>query len=87
MRKMARITRTPLSTEKHIRLIERENKLSFVIDKNATRDQVKREIEERFKTKVWKVNTLTDTKGRKRAYVSLLEEGAALDIATDLGLL
>ncbi|MFT4309401.1 MAG: 50S ribosomal protein L23 [Candidatus Woesearchaeota archaeon] len=78
---------TPMSSEKNIRMIERENKLCFIIDKNAKAKHVKKEVEDRFKVKVVKVNTLYDTKGRKKAYVKLSEEDNAMDIATSLGLI
>ena len=82
-----RIIKHPLSTEKSIRLMEAENKLIFVVDKDATKASVKRAIEELFKVKVVKVNTLYDQKGRKRAYVKLHPESPAIDIATDMGLM
>jgi large subunit ribosomal protein L23 len=78
---------TPMSSEKNIRMIEKENKLCFIIDKNATAKNVKKAVEEQFKVKVAKVNTLYDTNGRKKAYVKLSEENSAMDIATSLGLI
>lgn len=76
----------PLSTEKGIRLMESENKLVFVVDKGATKTQIKAEIEKLFAAKVTEVNTLI-TRGEKRAYVRLHPETPAIDIATKLGLL
>ena len=78
---------TPMSSEKNIRMIEKENKLCFIIHKSATAKNVKNAVETQFKVKVAKVNTLYDTKGQKKAYVKLSDEFNAMDIATSLGLI
>jgi len=82
-----KVIKYPLSTEKAIRLMESENKLIFVIDNSATKQQVKEAVEELFKAKVIKVNTVKDIKGGKRAYVKFAFDTPAIDIATKLGLM
>lgn len=77
----------PLSTEKAIRLMESENKLLFIIDKKATKKDVKEAVEKMFKARVDKVNTLIGPDGKKRAYVKFSAETPAIDIATQLGLM
>lgn len=84
---MNQIIKHPLSTEKSIRLMESENKLIFVVDKKATKPEIKKEIEELFKVKVTKVNTFTSPKGDKRAYIQFSDETPAIDVATQLGLM
>jgi large subunit ribosomal protein L23 len=81
------VIKYPLSTEKTIRLMEAENKLVFIVDRSATKDDVKKAIEELFKVKVAKVNTFVTAQGQKKAYVKLSPESPALDIATELGLM
>jgi large subunit ribosomal protein L23 len=81
------IIKHPLSTEKSIRMMEAENKLIFVIDKKATKTEVKAAIEDIFNVKVDKVSTLVTPKGEKRAYVKFNIENPAIDIATQLGLM
>ncbi len=76
----------PLSTEKAIRLLERENTLVFLIQGKMSKQEIKRDIEERFAVKVVRVNTVRSPRGRK-AYVTLEREASALDIASQLGLL
>ena len=66
--------------------MERENKLIFVVDMKANKEEIKRAIEELFKVKVTKVNTLLVGR-EKRAYVKLSMENPAIDIATELGLM
>lgn len=80
------IIKYPLSTEKSIRLMESENKLTFIVDKKAKKQEVKKAIEDMFKVKIIKINTLIH-KGEKKAYVKLSPETPAIDIATKLGLM
>jgi len=84
---MERIIKYPLSTEKSIRLMESENKLVFIVDNAAKKPEIKQAIEKRFAAKVLTVNTFTDRKGRKKAYIRFSPETPAIDIATKLGLM
>jgi len=81
------IIKYPLSTEKSIRQMESENKLIFVVDRKAKKEEIKKAIEVVFKVKVVKVNTYISPKGIKRAYVKFSNETPAIDIATNLGLM
>ena len=81
------VIKHPLATEKSIRLMESENKLIFVVDRRATKAEIKKAVEEMFKAKVKEVNTFVSTKGEKRAYVKFSLETPAIDIATNLGLM
>ncbi len=81
------IVKHPLSTEKTIRQMESENTLVFIVDKKATKEQIKKEIEILYKVKVARVNTAIDTKNRKKAYVRFSDETPAIDLATQLGLM
>ncbi len=81
------VLKYPLSSEKAVRLMQSENKLLFVVNLKATKRDVKQAIEQTFKVKVKKVNTMIDTRGHKRAYVQLTPEYPAIDITTKLGLM
>ncbi len=89
MKKMEslKILKYPLSTEKTIRIMESENKLVFVVERKAKKHEIKKAIEEAFKVKVIKINTLITPGGKKRAYIKLSNENPAIDIATQLGLM
>ncbi len=76
----------PLATEKAMRLLA-ENKIVFIVDRKATKKDIKEAFEELFKVKVKKVNTLIDRQGRKKAFIKLAEEYNAADIASQLGLM
>lgn len=82
-----KIIKYPLSTEKSIRQIEFDNKLSFVVHSRATKRDVKKAVEELFKVKVVKVNIQNSFTGQKRAYVKLSAENVASDVSADLGLI
>ena len=77
----------PLSTEKSIRLMESENKLVFVVNKKATKQEIRKAIESIFKAKVTNISTFVTPNGEKRAYVKFSAETPAIDIATQLGLI
>ena len=77
----------PLITEKAINMIETENKLVFVVRNNATKQEVKKAVEELYGVKVDSVNIMRDMKARKRAFVRINEKYRADEIATKLGVL
>lgn len=82
-----KIIKYPLSTEKSIRLMESENKLIFVVDKKATKKEIKKAIEDMFKVEVDDVTTFVNVDGEKRAYVKFSAKNPAIDIATQMGLM
>ena len=76
-----------LMTEKAIQLIERENKLVFIVDKKCSRNDVKKSAESAFQSAVGSVRTMIDRNGRKKAFIKFKEPGAAGDIAMRLGII
>ncbi|ASJ06559.1 50S ribosomal protein L23 [Thermococcus pacificus] len=76
----------PVVTEKAVAMIENENKLTFIVDKRATKQDIKRAVEEMFEVKVEKVNTLITMRGEKKAYVKLKPEYSASEVAARIGL-
>ena len=81
------IIKYPLSTEKSIRLMQSDNKLVFVVNKKATKEEIKKAIEEMFQVEVKNVNTLVNQDGEKRAYIKFSAKNPAIDIATRMGLI
>lgn len=76
----------PVATEKAIMMLEAGNVLTFVVEKSANKDAIKKEIEEVFNVKVDKVRTLI--KGNKKyVYAKLNKDNLAIDVATKLGLM
>ena len=81
-----KIIKKPLITEKTFDLIEKENKLVFIVDRKANKNQIKKAIEKLHNVKVKKVNTMITSLGEKKAFVKLHPEHSAQDIAIDLGI-
>ena len=80
------VVQYPLGTEKSIRLMEAENKLIFIVDRKATKADIKQAIEERFEVTVDNVNTHNTFQGKK-AIVTFGGDTLAIDVATKLGLM
>ncbi|MFZ8856256.1 MAG: 50S ribosomal protein L23 [Candidatus Nanopusillus sp.] len=74
-------------TEKGMYLLDKYNKVIFIVNRSATKKDIKEAVERLFNVKVKKVNTLIDYKGRKKAYVTLEKEYKAQDILSKLGLI
>ena len=87
MKDSYQIIKHPISTEKAVRLMESENKLTFIVDRKSKKGDIKKALEELFKIKIIKINTLILPSGKKKAYVKLSPETPAIDIATQLGLI
>ncbi|MFT7615469.1 MAG: ribosomal protein uL23 [Candidatus Woesearchaeota archaeon] len=77
----------PLSNEKSIRMMESENKLIFVVDRKATKPQIKEAMKTLFDVKVTSVNTQIARDGTKRAVIQFSMDTPAIDVATNLGLI
>ena len=73
-----------LASEKAVAGIERENKLTLVVEKNATKKQVKDEVEKNYGQKVRKITTLNSPHGLKKAFVAFEKPGVALELAAKL---
>jgi len=76
-----------LVTEKTIRLAEKENKITFIVNRKANKTQIKEAVEKLFNVKVEKVNTLITANGEKKAYVKLKKDYKATDVLSKLGLM
>jgi large subunit ribosomal protein L23 len=74
-------------TQKAVSLIEKENKLTFVVRLEATKEDVKRAVEKLYGVEVEKVNTLVTPRGEKKAYVKLKPEYKASELAVKLGVI
>jgi len=77
----------PLMTESASLMVERDNKLIFVVNLKAGKSDIKRAVEELYEVKVSKVNLLITPQGDKKAFVKLTPEFKASDVAIKLGIL
>jgi len=78
--------RYPFITEKATIQLEEQNKLQLIVDINATKNHVKRDIEDIYGFEVAAIRTLITPKGAKKAIVTFVEDNAADEIATRIGL-
>ncbi len=85
--KLVKVIIRPVHSEKALALIDKNNTLVFIVDRNASKAVIKEAVEKLFNVKVVKVNTLITPRGEKKAYVKLSSEFKASDVATQLGLL
>lgn len=81
------VVRYPLLSEDAVTLLEAENKITFIVNLQADKRDVKRAIEELYEVRVAKVTTLITSEGEKKAFVKLTSDFKAADLAVKLGLL
>jgi large subunit ribosomal protein L23 len=77
----------PLMTESASLMVEKDNKLIFVVNLKAGKSDVKKAVEELYEVEVEKVNLLITPQGEKKAFVKLTPEYRASDVAIKLGIL
>ncbi|MGB9675822.1 MAG: 50S ribosomal protein L23 [Candidatus Bathyarchaeales archaeon] len=77
----------PMMTESASMMVEKENKLVFIVNKKAGKADVKRAVEELYEVKVERVNLLITPQGEKKAFVKLHPDYKAADVAIKLGIL
>ena len=76
-----------LMTEKAIQMIESQNKLSFIVSRKASKQEIAKAVESIFSESVASVTTQIDQKNRKKATVKFEKEGIAGEIAIRLGII
>ena len=75
----------PLVTEKAMNDMDFENKLQFVVNVDASKPEIREEVEQRFDIDVVKINTQITMNGTKKATVTLSEDDDAQEIASRIG--
>ncbi len=77
----------PLMTESASLMVEKDNKLIFIVNLKAGKSDVKSAVEQLYEVKVDKVTLLITAQGDKKAFVKLKPEYRASDVAIKLGIL
>ena len=75
----------PLVTEKAMNEMDFENKLQFICDSGATKDEIAAAIERQFDVVVDSVNTQNTMEGEKKATVLLSADDDAQEVASRIG--
>ncbi len=77
----------PLMTESASLMVEKDNKLIFIVNLKAGKTDVKKAVEELYEVRVAKITILITPQGQKKAFVKLTPEYKASDVAIKLGIL
>ena len=75
-----------INTEKSSRQLERNNKLSLIVDPRTDKEALIEELKTIYGLKVLRVNMLYTPKGEKKAIVTLDKSHTADEVATKFGL-
>jgi large subunit ribosomal protein L23 len=75
----------PHVTEKTMNLIDQNNELAFVVRRESSKYQIKKAFEQLYGQEVERVNTHITSKGIKLAYIKLVGETEAEDVAVKMG--
>lgn len=81
-----KVIRRVVITQDAVSLIEKENKLTFMVDVDSKKDEIKRAVELLYEVEVDHVNTLNTPSGEKKAFVKLKPTHNASDLAVKLGI-
>lgn len=81
----SKILLEPYVTEKTFNIIEKENKLSFIVHNKATKDQIIKSMKIIYEADIIEVNTFNTIRGKK-AIMKFKNVDGARQLATNLGL-
>ncbi|NDB32044.1 MAG: 50S ribosomal protein L23 [Nitrososphaeria archaeon] len=76
----------PYITEKTFSLIEKDNRICFIVDRDATKTSIKEAIKTLYEENAIDVNTAKTISGKK-AFVKFETVEKARDLATKIGML
>ena len=77
--------RYPHVTEKTVDKMDFQNKLLFICHTDASKPEIRDEVESQFDVSVVDVNTMVTPKGEKKATVQLSDDHDAQEIASRIG--
>ena len=81
------VVKYPLLSEDAVTLLESENKITFIVNLQSDKHDIKRAIQGLYEVKVRDVKTLITPEGEKKAFVRLMPDFKASDLAVRLGIL
>ena len=76
----------PYITEKTFAMVENESKICFIVDRSASKPQIKEAVNALYNQKAISVNTARTIYGKK-AFVQFETTEKARDLATKIGML
>lgn len=78
---------SPVVTEKAIDKLEKENKLTFEVRQNTTKQEIAKAVAELYGVKIISVNTHKPMGSTKKAVVRLSPDTPASDVAAKMGII
>lgn len=81
------VIKYPTMTERSMYMIENENKLIFMVHREASKSDIAKAVKELYQVEASEVNTLIDRQGEKKAFIKLKEGFSASEVAIKLGIL
>ena len=81
-----RIIVKPYITEKTFAMVENESKICFIVERSASKPEIKEAVKTLYKENVKNVNTARTIYGKK-AFVQFENVEKARDLATKIGML
>ncbi|WP_128225643.1 50S ribosomal protein L23 [Halobacteriaceae bacterium SHR40] len=75
----------PHVTEKTVDKMDFDNKMVFICQTDATKEQIVEEVEEQFDLNTTNINTMITPKGQKKAELTLSDEHDAQEVASRIG--
>ena len=85
LEKASSIIIKPYITEKTFNLIEKENKLTFIVAEKASKDQIIEALQILYESQASEVNTARTIQGKK-AFIKIKAPEGARELATKMGL-
>ena len=79
------VIKHPHVTEKAMDKMDFQNKLLFIVDVDATKDEIVDAIETQFDVTIENVTTMVTMDGDKKAEVTLSEDDDAQEVASRIG--
>ncbi|WGI17233.1 50S ribosomal protein L23 [Methanonatronarchaeum sp. AMET-Sl] len=77
---------SPVVTEKATRLMEQNNTLTFIVDTDATKNEITDKFEYTYDVEIENINTMITPQGKKKAIITLSSDYDAEEIAGRIGI-
>lgn len=75
----------PHVTEKTVDKMDFDNKMVFICQTDAAKDEIQTEVEQQFDLTITDINTMITPKGEKKAEVTLSDDHDAQEVASRIG--
>ncbi|WP_436901733.1 50S ribosomal protein L23 [Halovenus halobia] len=75
----------PHVTEKTVDKMDFDNKMVFICQTDAAKDEIQAEVEQQFDLTITNINTMITPKGEKKAEVTLSDDHDAQEVASRIG--